>query len=289
MKNDKISTALAITLLTLSLAVLIGGLVFIGQPLLYDLKVKDWLGKRIENVQYIQFEAILRTDNIREYQVSIDTNNKIMKIEKLATVYLDIKDPDNDQREEYTDQIYYLKFTDETVEYYYPQEDSSYARTIIDDADFTAALANICFPTDLSYINTSLSQLIGYAIEYFPYGTGSLNDEDGNMIMLYEATLNIETEELYAPFVILKGDDAKNIADDDVYATFELADPNEAISVDYERLNISIRNFELANMYFYEAWTGHTYDREYTGPQSLSIYLYDNVNDPIDIELPVVE
>ena len=111
-----------------------------------------------------------------------------------------------------------------------PQEDSSYAQTIIDDADFTATLANICFPTDLSYVNTSLSQLIDYAIKYFPYGTSYLNDEDGNMIILYDATLDIETKELYAPFAILKGDDAKDVADDDVYATFELTDPDEAIS-----------------------------------------------------------
>ena len=91
MKNNKISTALALMLLIFSLAALIGGLVFMGKPFLYGLEIKDWLGEHIENAQYIQFGVSLRTDHTREYQVSIDTNNKIVKIENLATVYLDIK------------------------------------------------------------------------------------------------------------------------------------------------------------------------------------------------------
>lgn len=302
MKNDKISTILAITLLSIVLAILIIGLVFMGKPFLYGLEVKNWLEEHIENAQYIQFDVSLRTDHTREYQVSIDTNNKLVKIEKVATIYLDIKDSDNDRREEYTDQIYYLKFTDDTVEYYYPKEDGAYARTIIDDADFTTALADVCFPTDLSYINTSLSQLIDYAIKYFPYGSEYMTDEDyvpdddgfmppmpSDAVWRHYAQLDIGTEALYEPFAILKGDDAKEVADDDIYGGFSLTDPDEAIPEDWDRLRIRIWNFELANMYFYEAWTGHTYDREYTGPQRLSIYLYDNVNDPIDIELPVIE
>ncbi len=256
------------------------------------MEVKDWLNEHIENAQHIQLEVTLKTDHIREYQVSIDTDKKIVQIEKNSTVYTDIRDPENDQREEHTNQIYYLKFIDDTVEYYYPQEDGVYARTIINDADFTEALADICFPTDISYINTSLSQLIGYAIKHFPYGQAYISDDDGNMtnaVRLHTAKLHIEMEEYYEPFAILKGDDAKDVADDDVYGSFSLADSDETIPEDWTRLKISIQNFELANMYFYEAWTGHAYDREYTEGQYLYIYMHDNVNDPINIELPIIK